>query len=108
MAIYRKVLVPCTIERGGFGNERTYTVATAGGDNYIGIAPWIYCYNLEKKTVQDEPEIGKTIKGYVTGKVISGGVDAKVSFPDGAVCLIVSSTLVTFPTESPNNVPVES
>ena len=94
MAAYSKVLVPSTIERGGFGNERTYRVRTADGDEHIGIALWTYCYNEKKQQVEDEPEIGQEIPGFVIAKLIkNGGNQAKVEFPDGGICNVAATDI---------------
>jgi len=109
MAIYRKVLVPCTIERGGFGNERTFTIEKSVGGSHVGIAPWIYCYNKEKIRVKDEPKVGETISGFVEGKKITkGDGNVKVAFPDGSICIINAGELSEPPTELSRNVPIES
>jgi hypothetical protein len=107
MPVYRKVLVPCTIERGGFGNERTYRVRLAGGEEHIGLAPWIYCLDNKHKPIEDEPAIKEIIKGFIVGnRIRNGGKEAKVAFPDGAVCLIDAKDAKEVPEETAC-VPVE-
>jgi hypothetical protein len=90
-----KVLIPCAIERGGFGNERTYRIPIAGDGEHIGVAPWIYCFDKDRQPVEVEPSIDQTIDGFVVGKVVrNGGQIAKVAFPDGEVCLIDANRIV--------------
>src|SRR5262245_45029370 len=77
----KKVLIPCSIERGGFGNERTYRVQIHGGGEHVGLAPWIYCFDKVRKPVDNEPEEGVVVKGFVVGRFISNGGDsAKIAF----------------------------
>ncbi len=102
-----KILVRCSIERGGFGNERTYKVKTAGGGVYTGIAPWFYCFTNTNEQVEykstfeqvaEEPALDQSISGYIVGRLIrNGGDDAKVAFPDGEVCLIKSEHISRLP-----------
>jgi hypothetical protein len=94
MTTSTKVLVRCQIERGGFGNERTFRVQSNGGE-HVGLAPWIYCFDKNKEPVEAEPEAGQVINGFIVARIVSiTGATAKVVFPDGEVCAFDVTNLI--------------
>jgi hypothetical protein len=89
MAVYRTVLVKAEISRGGFSNERTYTLQTPNGPQ-SGLAPWIYCFDKHLVHVKEEPPEEKVIKGFVQADVISDMPSGmvKLSLPGNDVYIV--------------------
>ncbi len=113
MAAYRTVVVKAKISRGGFANERTFAIQTAGGQEYIGLAPWIYCFDSHLARIQEEPADDRTTTGYVQARIISVQADGsyKLSLPGGDVCLVAKSQIkenpdIPAPPENYARVPV--
>jgi hypothetical protein len=64
-------LIPCKIERGGFSGERTFTIATGGGEPLIGVAYYEYFLDSNQKPIsEDEPPEGQKLDGFVMCRII--------------------------------------
>ncbi len=98
------VRVRCVFSRGGFPNERKFTIDAPGGGAYTGTAPVRYCFNLEnQRLTPDEPPPGDIMQGWMTARVIqSTGDRVTISVPDGGVCEIRAEQI------QDAHVPVES
>ena len=99
-APYRTVLVKAKISRGGFSNERTYSIRAKDGMDFIGLAPWIYCFDTRNSRIQTEPVDDQSISGFVQARIISGPIAGpfKLSLPGGDVCVVEKSEIIEDPT----------
>jgi hypothetical protein len=95
MAVFPTTLIRARISRGGFANERTYTIRAASGSDFTGLASWQYCYNQNVQRSENEPP--KEFEGFVEARIINGQPNgpAKVWLPDGEVCYVPRSELRT-------------
>lgn len=110
MPAYPTVLIPARISRGGFGNERTYKIRSASGNDFTGLAAWPYCFDEKVRRIEEEPQ--EEVTGFIEARVVNGAPDgaAKVWLPDGEVCYVARSELrsdLTIPPKpEATNVPV--
>lgn len=75
-----KVLyIDCTIERGGFSNERTFEIDAGNGELLVGTAHVQYLRDQNKTALDDDtPGYSEKINGYVACKVIEKSLDGSI------------------------------
>jgi hypothetical protein len=101
--------IQCVISRGGFSDERVFTLQVAGG--YTGVASRQYFWKQDGSELgEGEPPIGDTMDGFIAAKIIEVHAEAVlVSIPDGEVITIPSDALLERPSwKAGANVPVGS
>jgi hypothetical protein len=86
----------CTISRGGFSDERVFTLPSG----YSGVASLSYVWHEDGRPLEEgEPPLGQTIDGQVAVRVIeiaeNGG--ALVVLPDGQSAEVTLDELIDRP-----------
>jgi hypothetical protein len=110
MRTTRMTAIACKISRGGFSDERVFSILI-GENTYQGVASRRHMWTEDRRPVEDgEPPIGQVISGFVAARVIQINKDttATVSIPDGEVITIPVSQLVDRPTTVGEHVPLGS
>ncbi len=63
--------IRCTIERGGFASERSFTIKLPNGQTLVGTADVRYLCNEKKQALKEgEPPFNEKIDGYVKCRVV--------------------------------------
>jgi hypothetical protein len=96
--------IECRISRGGFSDERVFTLA----DGYSGAASRQYFWTREGRPLEEgEPPIGQVTDGFVAVRVIQVEGDNKllVSLPDGEVIELNADALAERPSGVGEHVP---
>jgi len=91
--------IPCDISRGGFSDERVFSISI-DGVNHSGVASRRHMWTVAGDQVEEgEPPIGKVIKGFVAARIIRviDKQEVMVSIPDGEVITIPIGALVDRP-----------
>lgn len=99
MRATRFVALPCIISRGGFSEERVFSLTNL---EHEGVCSRRHLWKKDGTAVEDgEPPIGQKIDGFVAARVIEvEGDSAMVSVPDGEVVQVAIDQLI----ERPNSV----
>lgn len=102
--------LPCKISRGGFSDERVFSIIL-DSLNYAGVASRRYFWTSDQEALPEgEPPIGQEIVGIVAAHVIETRPDgtALVSVPDGEVITVPVRSLLDRPCKAEAHVPVGS
>ena len=100
--------IACTISRGGFSDERVFSI-DIGEIKYSGVASRRHMWTAEGKPLEEgEPPLGKNLSGLVAARVIQVETDGRVlvSIPDGEVITMPADQLVDRPAGVGEHVPV--
>jgi hypothetical protein len=81
-----KTAIACEISRGGFSDERVFTISTHG-IAHKGIASRRHMWHSDWAPIEEgEPPLDEVINGYVAARVLKVDKEhALVSIPDGDV-----------------------
>ena len=96
----RMKAIACEISRGGFSDERVFSIPV-NGQNYQGVASRRHMWTRDGRIIEDgEPPLGKVIPGLIAARILEIKDEdiATVSIPDGEVITIPVSQLLDRPT----------
>lgn len=87
----------CRISRGGFSDERVFSLASG----YSGVASLQYVWHDDGRPLEEgEPPLGRTIDGQIAVRVVevAGNGMALVALPDGQSAEVAADELIDRPT----------
>jgi len=100
----------CMISRGGFSDERVFTLRLGIGE-CDGVASRQYLWDENWSPLEEgEPPLGKQIEGWVAARVVEVRSDGMVValLPDGQTVEVPIAALVTRPSGVGTHVPLGS